>query len=166
MGNSNVLLVGFEGALAQAICDRFRFKALNLRDIPLQLGRHLHVQDLPSPKEIADTIAPGSLFPYDPTIEPAIVIYTGSGPKAPTSGGRHEFPIEIVMRLPQVNEATKALLEELVTFIEAEFGGVIAGGFQIKRAKIETAPAPIGRQENDQVLVSAAMRFFAVPMPR
>lgn len=165
MGNGRVLLVGFEGEIAQQIAERFRFKADNLRDIPLELGRHLFVQDLPSSKEILDTIQPGP-FPYDPTIEPAIVIYTGSGPKAPTSGGRHEFPVEIVMRLPYFNEPTKALLEELVTFMEAEFAGIRAGDFQIKRALITTAPAVIGKQENDQVLVSAAMRFFAVPMPR
>jgi hypothetical protein len=168
MADRQVLLIGFEGAVAEAIAARFRFSGPTLRNIPLVPGRHLFVQDLPSTKDIEATSA-GLNPPFDQAVEPAIVLYTATGPKAissVSSGGRHEFPIEIVMRLPDANEDTKKLLEELVTFIEGDFAGLEAGGFLIKRALITAAPAVIGRQENDQVLVSSTMRFFAVPMPK
>ena len=164
MGSPAVLLVGFEGAVAQAIASRFRFSGPTLSNLALVPGRHLFVQDMPSSQLIAQNYAG-----YDVTVEPVIVLYTAPGPKAiPSSstGGRHEFLIELVIRLPKSNEDTKKLLEELVTFIERDFSNLVAGDFQIKRAEIRSAPGPIGRLENDQVLVSSTLKFFAVPMPQ
>ena len=163
MADRTVLLVGFEGAVAQAIADRFKFSGPTLRNIALVPGRHIFVQDMPSSQQIAQ-----SYSGFDVTVEPAIVLYTATGPKTistSSSGGRHEFPIEIVMRLPAANEATKALLEELVTFLVKQFAGIVAGAFLLKATELLSAPAVIGRQENEQVLVSSRLRFFAVPMP-
>ena len=85
MADLSVLLVGFEGALAQAIADRFRFSGPTLRNIALVPGRHLFVQDLPTSQVIAQNFAG-----FDVTVEPAIVLYTAGG-TPPSSGGRHEF---------------------------------------------------------------------------
>lgn len=162
MNDKRILLEGFEQALVQGIADRFRFQGDGIYTGALVPGRHLFVQDLTEREDIGDTAAG-----FDPETEPAIVVYTDGGAgitPSSSSGSRHEWNLRVVLRLGVVLERAKALLEQLVRFLE-NLRGVRLGRHVLKGVFITTRPGVFKRAGDDQAYCSSTLKILGVAIP-
>lgn len=162
MNDKRILLEGFEQSLVQGIADRFRFAGDGIYTGALVPGRHLFVQDLREREDIGDTAAG-----FDGATEPSIVLYTDGGPgiaPSASSGSRHEWNLRVVLRFGVVLERAKALLEQLVTFLQG-LRGVRLGRHIVKGIFITTRPGVFKRAGDDQAYCSSTLRILGVAIP-
>ena len=168
-----IRLDGFEEALADFIGDNFRFSDVGLRSIPLEDGRHLFVGQWPDTEGIAQTVeilrkTDATVFRYEPSKEPAIVIETSNNvgiTPSSSAGSRHTWNLTISLRLGKVPEFVKAMLQELFEFLLANLDGAEVGPFFAKAINSIQRPTVLGVQDDDHVIATSIVTIFGVPSP-
>lgn len=169
MGMKRLVLTGFEDALAGVIAAateppaQFRFADPSLKDLVLEAGRHLFVNDLPEVTQLLQTYAD-----FDVEAEPSVALYSQAPPgpdPSPSSGSRLEWLLRIVLRFGTVPEMAKQLLEELSRFVVESLKGARVGGFILKGATFNQRPTVFAREGDDHAFASTLVRFRAVARP-
>jgi len=161
-----VELRGFEEGLFSWLADVFRFSGVDLKSVPLSVGRHFFVNFMPEPQAIVQTAAADAMA-YDPRKEPTVAAYTGSSQGIRTGPSRwikHETTLAFHLRVAGSFERAKALLEELIQAMLRQVKGKRVGTFQVKAATLQQRPTPYQRQGDDRSFAQATVRFLYVAL--
>ena len=162
MGQRIVRSSGFEEGLAALIAASFRFSDDTLKLKPLEEGRHLFVDELPEVEDV-ETTSPE----FQPDVEPTIGLYSrsGQGPlPTSSSGSRHEFQVDILLRFGRSMSSTKRLLGQLFDWLLKKAQGKAAGDFRIRAVLSVQRPVPFQRFGDDHAVASSSIRFLVVPI--
>lgn len=162
-----ILLAGFEAGLCEAVVTGgFRFSGVYLQAVPLVAGRHLFAKALPEAAEILASLEAGQSF--DATREPVTAFYDAGGGSrvVPSSshGGKHEFLIEAVTRLPKPGDLVTRYSAELVAWMAENLVGAAAGGFRVKGATPQGTPGGLVRIDDGMIFATSRVRFLCVPL--
>jgi hypothetical protein len=167
LNDRNVVLSGFEEALADAIAAGFRFAGEPLEDVALVRGRHIFVGHLPSIEQVKGTVLPPATF--DEKTQPVLALYTAQPSSAIPSAcdsGQHEYSVELALRIPGETQRANALLAELLTWIAETLVGENLGDFAVGSVGRIPAPTPFRRLSDGSAVATARVRFFVIALNR
>jgi len=163
--DKRIQLDRFEDAVIKHLAENFRFSGEYLRNVPLKVGRHLFVQDMPSTDELVSD-AKAASEEYDPEREPCVTVYTNPNRgilPSQSRGSRHEWILHVILRLSTVMEEAKIRLEELVEYFTDQMPGVYLDRYALKAVVVNVRPTPFQYEDSQQAYCEVQLRLFAVP---
>lgn len=166
MSDRVIRLYGFEEGLAARIAASFHFADPGYDDVIIQGGRNLFCSTMPTVEEIAQMMQAQSAKPFDPTREPIISIGANIGigvQPTVSSSRRQEWNTHVMLRIARAPEIAKGLLEDLFDYLIL-VRGRLSTKFQVKNAVALSRPTIVDVLANDLAMVSAVVKFFAVPL--
>lgn len=153
---------GFEDELLSLIASGFRFTTEPMKHVPLQVGRHLFLQDMPEVEDLLET-APD----FRESEEAVVAVYTDTSPGVTQSlrgqrSDKLDYSLRVFLRFGTVPEKAKELLEQLSRFLLTLRGR--SGKYLLKGVFPLNRPTVFARTGDDHAYVSATFRFLVVTL--